>query len=72
MSGEGFAYRLIDMAPAVELKAVEHEVAEVAGALLEQARFPDFVPLLAYRYTREHLLDDGYVLDDGYEIRRAA
>ena len=50
--------RLRDEFADVDPAAVEDEVAEVADSLLEQARFPDYVPLLAYRYTREHLLDE--------------
>ena len=49
--------RLRDEFPAVDAKAVIEETAEIAEALLEEARFPDYVPLLTYRYAREHLLD---------------
>jgi len=41
-------------------------VVEVAQRLLGHARFTDYVPVLTYRYVREHLLDQGH------RLRRAA
>ena len=34
---------------------VEAEVRSVAAALLDHARFDDYVPILAHRFAREHL-----------------
>jgi len=47
--------RLRDEFPEIDPAEVVEETAEIAEALLEQARFPDYVPLLTYRYAREHL-----------------
>ena len=52
--------RLSDEFDDIDLGSVRTEVDEVAEALLEEARFPNFVPLLTYRFTREHLLDEGH------------
>ena len=58
--------RLGDDFPDADPKQLALEVEHVAEQLLEDARFGDFVPVLAYRYTREHLLDDHV------PVRRAA
>jgi hypothetical protein len=52
--------RLSDEFEDVAPSEVREEVKEVTDTLLSDAQFDDFVPLLAYRYTREHLLDDGH------------
>jgi hypothetical protein len=44
----------------VEPSTVEKEVAEVAQDLLHDAKVEDFVPLLAHRYIRERLLEEGH------------
>lgn len=44
----------------VEPSTVEKEVAEVAQDILLDAKVEDFVPLLAHRYTRERLLEEGH------------
>ena len=49
--------RLRDEFEDVDPGAVEGEVLAISNVLLENASFPDFVPLLTYRYAREHLLD---------------
>ena len=52
--------RLSDEFDDVEPRSVRTDVEEIAEALLDEARFPDFVSLLTYRFTREHLLDEGH------------
>lgn len=52
--------RLSDEFADVAPNEVREEVEEVTETLLNDAQFEDFVPLLAYRYTREHLIGDGH------------
>jgi len=59
--------RLSDEFADVSPADVEPKVAEVARVLLAEARFTDFVPLLAHRFVRERLLDEGHE-----QVRRAA
>ena len=40
----------------VPVQSVRQVASEVLNSLLSQAHFPDFVPVLARRYTRERLL----------------
>ncbi|HEY7465089.1 MAG TPA: hypothetical protein VIB47_00195 [Dehalococcoidia bacterium] len=49
--------RLLDEFEDLPREPVQREVQGVAGQLLRQARFPDFVPVLTHRFVREHLLD---------------
>ena len=57
---EHLPQRLSDEFADVEPGEIEREVVEVADTLLREAHFPDFVPLLAHRVIREHLLDEGH------------
>jgi hypothetical protein len=54
--------RLTEEFPEIDPEQVTREVTEVAGALLQVARFPDYVPLFAYRFTRERLVDQQHGL----------
>ena len=59
--------RLSDEFADISSADVERDVSRVANALLERARFTDFVPLLTHRIVREALLDEGRE-----QVRRAA
>jgi hypothetical protein len=52
--------RLSDEFSDVAPSDVKEEVKEVTEDLLEEAKFEDFVPLLAYRRARENRLDEGH------------
>jgi hypothetical protein len=52
--------RLSDEFADVAPQEIQEEVDELAEALLEEARFEDFVPLLAYRQSRDQLLEEGH------------
>jgi hypothetical protein len=55
---EHMPQRLAEDFPDANPDQVEREVEDVAEGLMKTARFGDFVPVLAYRYAREHLLDE--------------
>jgi len=44
--------------PAVPLQRIHDVVNTLADDLLSAARFDDYVPLLAHRHAREHLLEE--------------
>ena len=48
--------------PAVPLQRIHDVVKSLADELLSAARFDDYVPLLAHRHAREHLLEESRVV----------
>jgi hypothetical protein len=44
--------------PEISEEELDGLVAATSGSLLSEARFEDFVPLLAHRFVRERLLAD--------------
>jgi phage terminase Nu1 subunit (DNA packaging protein) len=48
--------------PAVPLQRIHDVVEKLVSELLDAARFDDYVPLLAHRHAREHLLEESRVV----------